>query len=77
MAMNETVLKKGLQLLNEKEDIEERLRKLSLKRHVDSYLIIGNESMRLGESEMVAIRNLLIKHYEDCLNNVQKEIDAL
>lgn len=75
--MDETVLKKGIKLLNEKKDIEERLQTLSLEGHKDYYLIIGNESMRLKEPEIVAVRNLLIQHYEDCLNNVKKEIDAL
>ena len=75
--MDETVLKKGIQLLHEKEDIEERLRKLNLKGHIDYYLVIGNVSIRLGQQEMSAIRNLLIKHYEYCLDNVKKEMDAL
>lgn len=75
--MDESVLKKGKQLLNEKEDVEERLRKLSLKGCVDYYLVMGNVSIRLGQQEMSAIRNLLIKHYEDCLDNVKKEMDAL
>lgn len=75
--MDETVLKKGIQLLHEKEGIEERLQKLSLKGYTDNYLVIGNESMRLGKQEMASIRNMLIEYYEDCLNTVKKEMDEL